>query len=133
MSDILFERPYALIRWEKDYDGLYVQIWGYVSSEPFREILETALKLLTANNLHRWILDIREQKVNTLADLDWAGKDWIPRCAAGGLTHSVTILPNSVVTQMGLHRVTSAMEEGIPVNFRTLPTVEEAREWLMES
>ena len=132
MSDLYFERPYATVRWEADFNGVYAELHGFVPSEAYRETLEKALELLKAKGAHRWLIDISEQKVTSLEDQEWLATDFIPRCSAGGLKQHVLVVPKSVLAQMGLNRVDNIVS-AIPVEYVPFGSLTEARQWLIDN
>ena len=129
ISDVYFERPYGLVKWDTEYNGIYVKLKGFVQGEPFREILEKGLELFKAKKAVRWMIDLSEQSVSALADQEWVAKEFIPRCIAAGVVHNVMVLPESMIAQMGVNRVHTIQNATIigPTNFFS---VEEARRWL---
>ena len=129
MPEVLFERPYALIQWEAEFNRFYIQIRGFVQGPPFREILEQALELLKAKEAHRWIIDVSEQKVTALEDQNWVAKDWVPRCSEAGLTFGATVVPKDILGLMSLTRIGNSLAENT-TRFGSFFSLEEAQQWL---
>ena len=141
MPEVFFERPYASVRWQDDLDGIYIQLVGYIPSEDFREVLEKALDFLKLKRASRWIVDLSEQKVTSIEDQNWIGKDWIPRCIGAGIKQVAMVLPKNVIAQMSLKRVNNIIDQVvaevpptqplIDVKTANFGSVEEARQWML--
>ena len=141
MPEVFFERPYASVRWQDDFDGIYVQLVGYIPSDDFREVLEKALEFLRLKGASRWIVDLSEQKVTSIEDQNWVGKEWIPRCIMAGLKQVAMVLPKNVIAQMSFRRVNNIIDQVVAEVPPTQPlidvknanfgSVEEARQWLL--
>ena len=129
ITDAYFERPYGLVKWDTEYNGVYVKIKGFVQGEPFREILEKGLELFKAKKAVRWMVDLSEQRVSALADQEWIAKEFIPRCTAVGLVYNALVLPESMIAQMGVNRVHTIQKTG-DIGPTSFFSVAEARRWL---
>ena len=132
MSDVFFERPYAIVRWDDEYSGVYLEMRGFAQGESFREVFDKALELLQARHASRWMIDLSELPVTSLTDQDWMAHDWIPRCFTAGLVHSAVIQPKSMLAQMGITRINKSLEPE-NANYPVFSSAPEARQWLLDT
>ena len=130
ITDVYFERLYGAAKWDADFNGVYVKIKGFVQGEALREVLEKGLDLSKARKAVRWMVDLSEQSVSSLADQEWLAREFIPRCLASGVTHGALVLPESMIAQMGVNRVHTIHKANDP-GPATFFSVAEARQWLM--
>ena len=129
ITDVYFERPYGAAKWDTEYNGVYVKLKGFVQGDALREVLEKGLDLSKARKAVRWMVDLSEQSVTSLADQEWIAKEFIPRCLASGVTHGALVLPESVIAQMGVNRV-HTIHKTSDLGPATFFSVAEARQWL---
>ena len=141
MPEVFFERPYTIVRWDDQFNGIYVQLLGYIPSEDFREILEKALEFLKLRKAQRWIIDLREHKVTSIEDQNWLVQNWIPRCVAAGLKQVATVVPEDVIAQMGYRRINRIVDQTVAevptaepmsaVKSAHFSSMEKARQWML--
>ena len=132
MSDVFFERPYAIVRWDDEYSGVYLEMRGFAQGEAFREVFDKALELLQARQAIRWMIDLSEVPVVSMTDQDWLAQDWIPRCFTAGLVNSAVIRPKSMLAQMGMTRLNKLLEPEA-ADYPVFSSAEVGRQWLLET
>ena len=132
MSDIFFERSYAIVRWDHEFSGVYFELHSFTQGEAFREVFDKALELLQARQASCWMIDLSKLPVVSLTDQDWLAQDWIPRCFTAGLAHSAVIRPESILAQMGMTRLNNLLEPAA-ANYPIFSSAEAGRQWLVDT
>lgn len=128
-STVFFENAYALIAWDTELQAVYLHLHGFAQGEAFKEVHEKALELSKLKRASRWIVDLSEQGVISLADQDWIANYWLPTGLQLGLKRMALVLPKSKVAQLATYRIAKQVAN-INEFSHVFETLEAARKWL---
>lgn len=125
----VIDKEYATLWYYPEYKIVHHVYHKFIHGQPFRDVLETGLRLFEENGGGKWLSDDRKNSALPTEDLTWSTQEWSPRCLAAGWKAWAIIMPDKVAGQMTMNRI---LKQYIDVGFqvRVFDDVDEAFEWL---
>lgn len=130
--EIVIETPKLALYFHARSKIVHHEIRRFVHGQPFRELLERGLTLLSSRGASKWLSDDRGNGPVTPADAEWATIQWAPRVVAAGWKHWAVVLPTKVLGQMNMRRWMETYAK-VGVVAQTFDHPREARHWLENS
>ena len=107
-------------------------VWKkFVQGEDFRSGLNKGLNLIMEKKAYRWLADLRNMQVLSIADQAWSNENWFPRAVSGGIRRMAIIYPSSALAKVGVKNIMNKVGE-INIETAYFDSVEDAKAWLEE-
>ncbi|MCK6578802.1 MAG: hypothetical protein L6Q98_11910 [Anaerolineae bacterium] len=101
----------------------------FIHGEPFRDVLETGLRIFEENGANKWLSDDRKNSALPTEDMAWSTQDWSPRCLSAGWKYWAILMPDKRAGQLNMDRIAKQLiDQGLVV--RVFEHTDEALAWL---
>jgi hypothetical protein len=129
---IQFQNEFIVAELVNDSTAILLSWKGFVPSIKYREALEQALTVAKKHNISNWISDIRQMKVVTVADQQWAGTEWLSKAVSSGCyKNQAVIMPEDLFGQASAkNMITTATVHNQKIQFQNFSNLEAAKAWL---
>jgi (p)ppGpp synthase/HD superfamily hydrolase len=78
---------------------------GFFLSEEYRNVLETAFEVFKKYRLKKWINNMKNMSVISVADQEWTSNNWLGRLIECGLTQMTVIQSDDVFHQVAMRNI----------------------------
>lgn len=124
---IYINEEYLKLEWDETARIVIAKWSGYTNSADFRAGLAKGLDIIAKYRATKWLADVRNAKVLSLADQNHQTAEWTPQAIACGLKRIAYVAPEDVIARMALNRIdrkTAGLET------QHFSNVKVARDWL---
>ncbi len=119
-AEIIFNEP---------LNSVEVYWKGYVKSELYRQILETAYDTIIEYGATQWVADMTCSGVSSTEDQKWVMNEFIPKCGKAGVQRVAIVLSKDIFAKFYGNKINTSLGEHAAFN-EYFATREEAHEWL---
>ncbi len=119
----------AIVVFNQALDSVEVYWKGYVKSEPYRQVLETAYEAIVKYKATQWVADMTYSGVSFTDDQQWVMNKYIPKCGKAGVQRVAIVLSKEVFAKFYGNKINTSLGEHAAFN-EYFKTREEAHEWL---
>jgi hypothetical protein len=126
----LLDNEYATLWYYPDKKIVHHQFKKYAFDESFREILMTGAEAFEKHGGQKWLSDDRKYGAVHPDDKEWGDANWVPRVVKAGWKYWAMVLPETVVGQMNLKRVTKEYSDNLGVEVNIFTNPDDAMNWL---
>lgn len=131
--EILFDKEYCIITYEKD-KNLISLVWKrIISSEEYRRGFEVLKNIILEKQIKRLLTDSRNQGIISPDDRKWLETKVIPVAIKGGLKYVATVLAKDVFKQYYLTKIQSKSKKSGMSEFEIFESIQKAKEWLLNT
>ncbi len=125
-----FDEAFATVWYDDETDAVVAQMTEYADGEPFREYMNAVIEGVNETGSDCVLADTREQPTLDSADQEWSATEWGPRAEANGVEKLAAVVPESVLAEMSVRKVTEQSADDIDREF--FDSVADAKAWLAE-
>lgn len=132
MAEIYFQNEAVTITYDDELQ-LGSAIWnGFLSSEEFRDCIETCLRLMEERKPLRWLGDNRKLRAIRKTDQDWFAEHVFPRLAVSSVRRNASIVSEDLFNKMAVEQLIKRAKNLGDMVIKEFDTKEEAMEWLKQ-
>jgi hypothetical protein len=105
---LVLENEFVCLWYHPEERIVHHQFRKFIWGEQFREALNEGLRVFEHEGATKWLSDDRENSALSKDDTEWSMSDWFPRVAKAGWKHWAIVLPQNVIGQMNMTRISAA-------------------------
>lgn len=126
---VVLDKEYATLWYYPETHIVHHQFHKFIYGAPFREVLETGLKVFAEKGAHKWLSDDRKNSALPTEDLVWGLEDWSKRTFDAGWKYWAIVMPDKIAGQLNMNRILKQyIERGLTV--QVFEDSDEALRWL---
>jgi hypothetical protein len=131
-GQILFDKEFLLIIYEKKNSLIHLRWKRYATSEEFQEGLNAGLHWVLEYKIERWLANLKNMSVIKDSDRNWTNNEWFPQLYKTSLKKMAIVHSQDVFNNLSVSKI---MAEARAERFFTVAyfhDAEEAHQWLLE-
>lgn len=129
---VQFKNEFVIVELVNNSTAILLTWKGFIPSQKYREALDKSLEITQKYKIKNWISDIREMKVVSVKDQEWAGTEWLSKAVtAGCYKKQAVIMPEDVFGQASAkNMITTVTVKNQQIEIQNFTSLEEAKKWL---
>jgi hypothetical protein len=131
MKELIFDKDYAKLEFDKEKNVLELTWKRWVKSHEYREAFTISRDFIVKNGVSNWISDIRNQGVIAPGDSQWLTKEVLPHVIKAGLNKIAVIMDKDIFKKYYVNNIERAESFG-GLTMHYFDSMEHAEEWLEE-
>ena len=130
---IQFQNEFVVVELVNNATAIALTWKGFVPSAKYREALEKSLEIAKKHKIRNWISDLRQMKVLSGKDQEWAGTVWLSNAVASGFYRKqAVIMSEDVFGQASAKNILTTVQNQ-QIEIQSFVRMEDAKKWLQGS
>lgn len=130
---IQFQNDSVVVELVNDGTAVAMTWKGFIPSAKYREALEKTLEIARKHRIKYWISDIRQMKVISAKDQEWAATVWLSNAvAAGCYEKQAVIMSEDVFGQASAKNILTTVQNK-QIEIQNFVSKDQAKKWLAEN
>ena len=126
----LIDSEYAYLWYYPDQKIVHHQWKKYAFDNAFREVIMKGADAFEQYGAVKWLSDDRNFGALHPDDKKWGDANWVPRVRKAGWKYWAMVLPEKVVGQMSISRITQEYSKALGLEVNIFSDPDKAMKWL---